>query len=287
MRKPNLFLIGAMKSGTSSLHRYLNDHPDIFMSGLKEPAYFAEEVNLGRGLAWYLDLFKEAGDAKVVGESSTHYTKLPTYQGIPERIENFAPDAKFIFLMRDPLERTISQYWHHYQGRRSGEVEKREMLRAFQEDQRYLAYSNYALQLQPYLDRFGSDRLKVFTLEEFRCSPQSWMKQLYEWLGVDNGFVPQSIGAKIHETPTLVTRRVRWLYAIKKSSLWETVRVGVPAPIRSLGERLSERAPIERKAVPVDEAIRFARPILQQHTNKLSDLLGRDFPEWKTLWDHA
>ncbi|EMI22391.1 sulfotransferase [Rhodopirellula maiorica SM1] len=257
------------------------------MSGLKEPAYFAEEVNLGRGLTWYLDLFKEAGDAQVVGESSTHYTKLPTYQGVPERIQNFAPDAKFIFLMRDPLARSISQYWHHYQGRRSGEVEKREMLEAFQEDQRYLAYSNYALQLQPYLDRFGSASVKVFTLEEFRLLPQFWLKQLYEWLGVDSEFVADSIGAKVHETPALVTRRVRWLYALKKSPLWETVRVGVPAPIRGLGERLSERAPVERKTVPIDDAIRFASPILQQHTQDLSDLLGRDFPEWKMLWDQA
>ena len=66
---PNLFIIGAMKSGTTSLHHYLAEHQRIFMSELKEPGYFVEELTWSRGRDWYLSLFAEAGDAAIVGES--------------------------------------------------------------------------------------------------------------------------------------------------------------------------------------------------------------------------
>ena len=74
-----------MKSGTSSLHHYLNQHPQVYMSSLKEPAFFTRTQIGPRDVAWYLKLFEEAQDEPVVGESSTHYSKLPTYQRVPER----------------------------------------------------------------------------------------------------------------------------------------------------------------------------------------------------------
>lgn len=82
-RIPNLFIVGAMKSGTTTLHNYLNMHPDIFMSQKpKEPQYFVQELNWSKGEDWYLSLFEAAGDAKIIGESSTDYSKLPRYQGL-------------------------------------------------------------------------------------------------------------------------------------------------------------------------------------------------------------
>jgi hypothetical protein len=68
--RPNLFIVGAMRSGTTSLHAYLGLHPEIFMSVPKEPSYFVKEMNLAKGQEWYLGLFAAAGKAKVIGESS-------------------------------------------------------------------------------------------------------------------------------------------------------------------------------------------------------------------------
>ena len=149
---PNLIIIGAMKSGSTSLHSYLGTHPEIFMCEPKEPWYFIEEINWSKGEDWYLDLFKSAGNAKVVGESSTDYTKIPKYMGVPEKIRNFNPATRFIYIMRDPVKRTISHYWHNV--RLHGE--KRDPLKAIQEDSLYLEVSDYAMQLDPYIQIFGN-----------------------------------------------------------------------------------------------------------------------------------
>jgi Sulfotransferase family len=113
MPKPNLFIIGAMKAGTSSLHSYLGAHPQIFMTEVKEPAFFEDPAHRKRpkegigywnNLSHYLELFALTGDRPVVGESTTDYTKLPLKTGVARRIFDFNSDARLIYLMRDPIE---------------------------------------------------------------------------------------------------------------------------------------------------------------------------------------
>ena len=106
--KPNLFIIGSMKSGTTSLHNYLSYNPEIYMSEEKEPGYFVKELAQDKGIDWYLSLFDKAENVKYAGESSTHYTKLPTFSGVAERIHEFSPSAKLLYIMRDPIRRSIA-----------------------------------------------------------------------------------------------------------------------------------------------------------------------------------
>lgn len=105
-RKPNLFLIGAMKSGTTYLRKLLNAHPDIFMCDPDEPSYFVDprwlrtlypemwERGLWRNEGRYLDLFRPGGDARILGEASTNYTMLPLLWGVPRRIAALNPEAR-------------------------------------------------------------------------------------------------------------------------------------------------------------------------------------------------
>ena len=105
-RFPNLFIIGAMKAGTSSLHEYLHQHPEIYMSRFKEPQYFAPHVTRegfawGQGhqhpepgVDWYLRLFKDAGDVRYAGESSVSYTAHPHFPDCARRIHEFNPDSR-------------------------------------------------------------------------------------------------------------------------------------------------------------------------------------------------
>src|SRR5260370_32298000 len=117
MPKPNFFIIGAMKAGTSSLHSYLGNHPAVFMCTPKEPAFFQnhrpEDPSrpYKHDLNAYLALFADAGDRPIVGESTTDYTKLPKWPGVTEWILAFNPDARFLYIMRDPIHRTLSHYW--------------------------------------------------------------------------------------------------------------------------------------------------------------------------------
>jgi len=104
---PNLLVIGAAKCGTTALHRYLGLHPDIFMSKSKELGFFCSSENWDERLRWYESQF---GAARVRGESSPSYTNCPRNKGVPERMASLVPDARLIYLVRDPVDRVISQY---------------------------------------------------------------------------------------------------------------------------------------------------------------------------------
>ena len=127
-RRPNLFLVGSMKSGTTSLHRHLARHPQIFMTmDPKEPIYFltreqlldvlpgVEKRGFWRGEDTYLALFEGAGHHPIIGEASANYARLNRVQGVPERVAAFNPEARILFIARDPIEHTISHYWYMVQ----------------------------------------------------------------------------------------------------------------------------------------------------------------------------
>lgn len=101
---PNLIVIGAHKGGTTSLHHYLRQHPQIFMSSLKELDFFVDEFNWPKGIDWYRKQFSSV--APIRGESSPSYTHFPKLKGVPERIHHLIPDAKLICirLLADDVE---------------------------------------------------------------------------------------------------------------------------------------------------------------------------------------
>src|ERR1700761_6059402 len=100
---PNLIIIGGLKCGTTSIHHYLGLHPGIQMSKPKELNFFVEELNWDLGLDWYASRFDSA--FKVRGESSPHYTNLPRFRGVPERIkEHVGDDVRLLYMVRDPIK---------------------------------------------------------------------------------------------------------------------------------------------------------------------------------------
>ena len=113
---PNLIVIGAQKCGTSVLHYYLSLHPEVSMSKPKELNFFIEERNWPRGVDWYTAHFD--AEARVRGEASPNYTAFPQHQGVPERMASVVPDAKLIYMVRDPLERIAAHWVHNYAKRR-------------------------------------------------------------------------------------------------------------------------------------------------------------------------
>jgi hypothetical protein len=292
-RKPNLFVVGSMKAGTTSLARYLGTHPEIFMtSDPKEPTYFltrdqlldvlpgVEKRGFWRGEEHYLKLFEAAGDRPVIGEASANYARLPRVKGVPERIHAFNPNARILFILRDPVARTISHYW--YMVRFFGE--RRDLLTAIREDPDYVATSDYAIQMQPYLALFGRERVLAITTEALAEAPESTLAGIYRWLGVDVTFAPPNLAERANETPDVVTqvRGSGLLHRFRHSALWNAIGPMIPASLRGMGRQLSER-PVERKAVDPAAARRYLRPIHRPQVASLEELLGRDFPEWTTL----
>ena len=142
---PNFIIIGAMKCATSTLHDQLALQPGLLMSDPKEPNFFSNDEQYRRGLAWYTGLFAAAEDGVLCGESSTHYTKLPTYLRAVERVHKHVPGARLIYVVRHPVDRLVSHYIHEWTER----TVPSPIDRAVRECPRLTEYGLYAMQLRP------------------------------------------------------------------------------------------------------------------------------------------
>lgn len=279
--RPNLFIIGAMKSGTTSLHSYLDNHPQIFMSKPKEPTFFSRESNLAKGEDWYLELFANAGEASIIGESSTEYTKVPD-DAVPQRIAKFNPESRFIYIMRDPIERTISHYWLMVRS----QGERRDILTAIKRDSHYQDVSHYAMQLAPYFKIFGRDRVACLTLEKLKDNTSEVLKNLFSWLGVDSSQSFRIPEKKKNVTPQYIKKDKGFAFisAFSRSRYWQAIRPYIPRSLRSIGSGFSKEE-IDRTATSTADVAEFLRPIQLEQTKTLSEMLEVQFPEWTTLYN--
>lgn len=284
MSRPNLFIVGAMKSGTTSLHQYLARHPQAFMCEPKEPGFFVEELTWSRGWDWYLDLFAEAGDARIVGESSTHYAKLPTYRGVPERISQHIPDSRIVYVMRDPLDRIESHYWHNVNNLFL-EAERRDFTAALRESPEYLAYSDYAMQLDAYFRVFGRERVYCTTFETLTRTPASETAKLCRWLGLDGDIPADAFEQKWNARPEAV-RKAKGLGLLNRfahSAVWDRLSPLTPTALkRFAGAMAAETVRPSRHSTA--DVLAMLRPRFHERVDALSELLGRRFPEWTTLY---
>ena len=182
---PNLVVIGAKKSGTTSLYHYLASHPDIWMSREKELDFFVAERNWSRGLDWYRRRFNT--DAAVRGEASPYYTALPQHRGVPERMASVIPDARLVYLVRDPIERLVS---HYHMAVATGR-ERRPLAAAIANlsESWYVAQGRYWMQLDPYLRHFAPEQVLVVDQDDLGRERAAALRRVFGFLGVDPNFV--------------------------------------------------------------------------------------------------
>jgi hypothetical protein len=180
---PNLVVIGGLKCGTTSIHHYLNLHPEVEMSRPKELNFFVSELNWTLGREWYASHF--SGRAAVRGESSPHYTNRPRFDGVAERMRSLLPEARLVYMVRDPIDRMLSHYVHNV----GGGYDDRPLADAFADpESAYVTRSRYFFQLEPYLDEFGKESIEIVTREELKRDRAATMRRLFDFLGVDPGF---------------------------------------------------------------------------------------------------
>lgn len=181
MTAPDFLIIGAMKCATTTLHHQLAWQPGIFVTDKNdEPDYFSDERRYARGPQWYESLFAEAGPDDLLGDASTGYTKLPTYAGTAERLHRHAPEARLIYLMRHPIDRLVSHYIHEWSvGGISGSIDS-----AVASHRPLIDYGRYAMQLKPYLDRFGPERVLPVFFERLVSHPQAELERVCRFIGM-------------------------------------------------------------------------------------------------------
>lgn len=176
---PDFIIIGAMKCATSSLHEQLAQQPGIFMSELKEPNFFSNDEQYAKGMDWYLSHFQDASPTDLCGESSTHYTKLPTYPQTIERLQKYLPQAKFIYVMRHPIDRLISQYIHEWSQR----VISVDINQAIYQHPELIEYSLYTKQLTPYFEAFEQEKVLPVFFEEMLTNSQEELERICQFIG--------------------------------------------------------------------------------------------------------
>jgi hypothetical protein len=310
---PNFFIVGAPKAGTTSLYFYLDQHPQIYMSPIKEPHYFADEIRVenfsaemrsmpeastetlrrylegtarekfsgGPVTSWldYQKLFNGVTSQIAVGEASTCYLWSPI---APKRIASAFPDAKIIMILRDPAERAFSQFRHMlgFARRRllfSEHLDAAMACRStkISEEYPFLQFGSYYKQVLRYLNCFPRESLHIGFYEDYSRAPGEFLRGICSFLGVNPAF-PFDFSEK-HMLAT-VPQSFAVNNALKSTGLWNLARKLSPAPVRAQLRRLAYQPPHAMKLSPVDRArlVEYYRPDMQN----LASLLNRDLAAW-------
>ncbi len=274
---PHFVVIGAMKSGSTSLYRWLAQQPDLFLAP-KEVNFFSRDAVWERGLDWYRRLYAPALASQLRGDVSPHYVNPDTGQTAARRMAELVPEARLVLVARHPVERLRSHYRHEVQKSR----ETRSLVDALQvPGNPYTRRSMYYASLLPYLEHYERDQICVVRFEDlFGPGSPGWPVVLRH-LGVPNRPCPATAhnvtADKPHHTPAL-----RWL----RDSGGLDVLLRFPGPVRRAGKALLTRSAdesaerLERSRAPLPDSI--TDPIWED-VDRLEKLMGIGQPLWARL----
>lgn len=274
---PNLVIIGAAKAGTTSLHQYLDAHPEIAMSGQKELQLFNRDDWRER-IEWYAAQFDPT--AAVRGESTPGYTMHPYLPSTAERIAELLPGARLIYVVRDPIERAIANYVELTALR----LEDRPIAAALGEVEApanpHLCPSRYATQIEPFYERFGAERILVLDQADLLSDRAGTLAETFRFLGVDDRFRSPEFD-RLHN---LAETKVRY----NRLGFW-MVRHGVLAERRGPFRRGPLIAPVRRLlSKPIARSLdpethRRLVAALEPEVVRLRELTGRPFARWPSF----
>lgn len=305
MKLPNLFIVGAPKCGTTAMHMYLSQHPEIYMSAEKEPFYFhvsdEEKPQYSRyreNPDKYLSLFSGATTESYLGESSPGYLASPL---APEEIFTFNPQSKIIIMLRDPLDLLVSTYHHHkFMGLETREnfdnaiEEEFNHLNANAENVHqscfYLNLCHYAKWTQAYITQFGRENVHVILYDDLRNDIYITYRQLLCFLKVDEDFVPDFKiinKRKVVRSKTLQKALVFLKlspHQLKDNKLFIKFRSILPVHVDRIfieqGKRLYSKEN-KSKAECGNKTIQLVRDHFRDEICKLEKILNRDLSRWK------
>jgi Sulfotransferase family len=294
---PNLVVIGAQKCGTSALHYYLDLHPEIQMSSPKELRFFysdkdfdpepfisepgerrlfSPKPNWRRGIEWYASHF--SAEAPVRGESSATYTS-PWYTGVAPRMAEVLPEAKLVFMVRDPVERIVSDYMHY---RSMGEEWRSLPDAVSRPNSIYVARTRYFSVLKPFLERFRRPRIYLATQEDLLRRRRETLRDMFRFLGVDERFWSPRMERLRHPSAGK-GRRYRIATQLGRTRLGAPA-YRLPQEAKWAIERAMYGRPSAAERPPLDDALR--RRLLEELEPEiagLEDLTGWDLREWRSL----
>jgi sulfotransferase family protein len=277
---PNFIIVGGLKCGTTSIHHYLGLHPEIQMSKPKELNFFVEELNWDLGLDWYASRFDDR--FKVRGESSPHYTNQPRFSGVAERIHEHCPDARLLYMVRDPIKRILS-HWVHATG---AGYETREMAPTLSEpDSSYIQRSLYWMQLQPYLELFDRSQIEIVTQEELQSEREATMRKAFGFVGVDAGFTSEQFDREWEKSSAKHGDKYQLMEKLIKLPGFRSFDRNfdrLPESMRWIVEKVvhdPDKPPAEKPKLP-DDLFETVRGRFGEDVAALQKFAGREFAGW-------
>lgn len=301
MTMPNFLIIGAAKSGTTALYAYLKQHPDIFMSPVKEPRFFAfegEHLSFnGPGdhgekcseatitdLKTYQSLFKNVTTEKAIGEASPAY--LSSAEKASERIRYYLPEVKLIAILRQPAERAYSAFLHTvksgYESSLSFEaalaLEEKRIQENWESIWHHKQLGYYYEQLKPYFNRFPKEQIRVYLFDDLKGNGSSLVKNIFSFLEVDDSFSPDtSEKVNVSGVP-----RSLWLHDFLSKNndpIKDLLKPLFPKKLRNQLVKKMKHSNLQKPQLSYATRQELNQ-LYREDILKLQDLIGRDLTSW-------
>lgn len=288
---PNFIVIGAAKAGTTALYWYLAEHPEVFMSPVKETNYFAYGLDQSgrllygdpdvhhfpvKSLSEYEQLFAEAGEVVAVGEASPIYLECPQAAG---RILELLPNVRLICGLRQPIDRAYSDY-QMYLRRRGRRLDPARDLAATsvwaRPDSRWMHVGRYYEQLKRYFDAFPREQIHVFLFDDLKRGALETVQNIYRFVGVDPAFKPDFDAP--HNIGGLPESMVLEGF-LTSQSIRSAVEPWIPTGVANWVRRLRMRNMRPAPALPA-ELRRELSVHFQEDIRRTGDLIGRSLEHW-------
>ncbi|MBL4702507.1 MAG: sulfotransferase domain-containing protein [Phycisphaeraceae bacterium] len=268
---PDFLIIGAAKSGTSTLFRYLDKHPQVCFSTDKEPCFFDINTAWDNGWDWYAKLWDDRQEGQLLAEGSTNYTFYPHVPTAPQLIKEHAPNCKLIYMMRHPVSRTFSHYAHRQTKELfPGKPFEHNVLEFAKIDPLILDCSDYYKQIQRYLSLFPQKQILFCFIDEMIRDPRSFTQKVCRFLNLDDkidlteqGKIVDNKGAK-HRDGKL---RYYTTEPFRKNPVIRKIAYALPQPCRTLAYNLVQKTSFGKKMQQSFNPL----PMSEQHVSVLLD----------------
>jgi len=276
---PEFVVIGAMKAGTTSLHRYFSMHPEISMPRKKELNFYNVDRNWENGIDWYLSYYDL--DDRKRGESCPNYSMFPTCEKVPYRMKSLIPDAKLIYIIRDPVERMLSQIHHQWvTGVETRNID--DIVYDASDSICLIRYGKYHYQLDKFLQYYSLDQILVVTLESLELRPKSTMEQVFDFIGVDKDFYDNQF-KEANNTSKGARKKGLLVKGFKKiPGSRRFVNAVMPRTVLRQVKQVLTRS-IDKPILTAAQEAHLI-DVFEEDISKLRKLTGQSFSEWKRTY---
>lgn len=284
---PNFFIVGAPKSGTTSLYNYLDHHPEVFMSAVKEPNFFSYDDTVKQNLYYkergieklsdYEKLFETVSGQKIIGEASVSYL---FYESVPNKIKNLVNQPKILMLLRNPVDRAYSHYFMDYKLRYVNDsfenvvYKKTVNKNAALHFQQYIELGLYYEQVKRYVDAFGKSNVKIYLYEDLTDNINALIADLYQFLDIDQSYIP-NLEKKYNSYEAPRNGIVRLLYSVG----W--LRRGIKSLMPEGGVNGIKKILFSRKSENKNAAtVSYLKSFYKNDIQQLEKLINRNLKSW-------